>query len=406
MKLKKIAAPILAAALTLSLAVPALAADKHPFTDVPTWAEAAVTYSFDNGYVNGTSATTYNSDGQITIVEFIKVMVQMSTTEEQRTAIMDKAGTTPEQATDWTYQYRTIGKEIGLYAGLAQYENDKGETKCTRAVMAHILVNTLKARGEDISDVDGFMVLASLSTFNDAEAIKNSPYVTDIGTAISLGLIGGDNNHNFLPDDYMNRASAAQIFLRLDNPNGERAEVLKKLQSSSTTNGSGTTSGGSTISPPVLDGNGNNVSTLEPITIDMRTPNVSHREPKAGDTVIRPDGTSVVLAVEPVTGILGFGQNVGAYLGTAGQNGNLIYENCWSMATRFDNPLAMGWYTKSTVAGQEYSYFWSGEWKQIKTKTGTPLLGTTAKDGAIDSTGLWRYNAECESWIWRGPDNV
>lgn len=381
MKLKKIVAPILATVI-LSQAVPALAVSQHPFTDVPTWANEAVAYSYEKGYVNGTTSTTYNSNGEISIVEFIKVMVQMCTTEDQRTTILEEAGATSEQiAADWTYQYRVIGEKIGLYDGLEQYAADKGETKCTRAVMAHILVNALGARNEDISAADAYTYILYL---NDSTTVLANPYATDIGTAVSLGLISGDSNRNFNPDGLMDRASAAQVFVRLDNPNGERQTALEFINSQPST------------TDLFSDG---------PIVIDMRTPDVAHREPREGDTIIRPDGSSVVLKRDATTGVLGYGQNVGAYLGTATQSGKPVAENGWTDAVTqgWSDQLAMGSYMKSPIAGQESTYHWTNEWAAIMKSTSPNRAGIKGTEGQVDSTGLWVYRNVLGSWEWQGP---
>lgn len=184
-----------------------------------------------------------------------------------------------------------------------------------------------------------------------------------------------------------------EVLHRLDNPSGQRQAVLKQSGLDGSTNSS------SSSGP-----NGNaNQTVSAPITIDMRTPDVPHRAPKEGDTIIRPDGSEVVLARDSKTGVLGFGQNVGAYLGTQTPGGDPVTKDFYTYAetSGFSDSKASGHYLQSPIAGQEDTYHWTQEWAAIKRAT---FPGDVkASNGDKDATGLWTYSDLLGTWSWGGP---
>ncbi|NLZ94407.1 MAG: S-layer homology domain-containing protein, partial [Bacteroidales bacterium] len=50
--------------------------DRHPFTDVPSWADNYVTYAYAMGYSNGVSATSFGSSDIATPEQFITFMLR------------------------------------------------------------------------------------------------------------------------------------------------------------------------------------------------------------------------------------------------------------------------------------------------------------------------------------------
>ena len=276
----------------------------------------------------------------------------------------------------WFTKEMFIAEKYGILDGVtASKENTD---PCTRSMMATLLVNALKVRGEDISKVDA---LSGVNAMSDSNAIATSGNSDNIGTAIAVGLIAGDDARRFRPDSSMTRGEAAELFHRLAEPS-IRAEILKTLPVT-----------------PSANANQDQFGTA-PITIDMSNP-VKHRIPQAGDTVIRPDGTSVVLAVDPATGVLGWGQNCGAWLGTS-INGGFIEENTFAS----NGGLSGGHYSKCDLPGYEYTYLWDNEWKQVK-KVTYPGVDNKGTDGSFDSTGLWQYSSKAAggfgNWLWQGP---
>lgn len=404
-KLKRAIAPILSAAMLVSALSPAWAASeghtRADFSDVPPshWAYDAVMYCADKGFISGTGDNQFKPDDTITGQEFAIVLLRICLSDEQiaeYTAQIraDEDYVAAYEQSDWAYLPLMIaGKchfySIGCYGYDSYYrEHDisKGRWRgpITRDDIACKLVTALEVRGE--YDIDGFNLRGALTRIKDGGSIyfNGKGSKVEIGAVLAYGLMCGDQYGCFNPDSYMTRAEACEVFMRLDNP-AER-EVIKAAMGI----------------PPVRG----------PITIDMRTPEVPHEYPIAGDTVIRLDGTSVVLervAVNPndpdSAQILGYGQNTGAYLGTQCSNGNLVYYGINTGATTagWSDPLADGAYMKSPVAGQESTYHWTQEWALIRRWSSPNSKGIKGTDGQLDSTGLWKYWADVDSWVWQGP---
>lgn len=429
---KRIATTILAAALVAGLTAPAMATSTEPvdvlsvFTDIPAdhWSRksGSLAYCVEQGYMRGTSSDTFNPGGTVTVNQLAAVMVRMSVPEDTQASLAEQARTewiAGQQATQadqgaelqdvetlgarydnkdgvhWAYEPMYTARQAGLLEGTTATQ--AGEEPCTRSTMARMLVNALNIRGEDISQTN---IQAAVDAMSDRYTIWSSGSAQEIGTAIALGLITGDNNKAFNPSGTMDRASMCEVLYRLDNPSGQRAAAIKQ------TGLDGSSSSSSASGP---NGNANQTAST-PITIDMRTPDVAHRAPKEGDTIIRPDGSEVVLARDPVTGVLGFGQNVGAYLGTQSvSNGALVKENTFGSGVGggWDDILARGTYLSCSLPGYEYTYLWQYEWAAVSDATSPNKAGIKGTDGQVTEDGLWKYFSQADAgngrWIWQGP---
>lgn len=390
----------------------------------PWWyGRDSIKYAVDKGYIQGMvvdGKTVIGGSETVTEAMFATVLVRMavSQSDQQKYIAQDRAdwiedqqttdqfnGKAPRSETElgalydagktgrnWATQTMYIAKQSGLLDGISASTDGAGV--CARSTMARMLVNALNIRGEDTSQTN---IQAAVDAMSDRYTIWSSGSAQEIGTAIALGLITGDNNKAFNPSGTMDRASMCEVLHRLDNPSGQREAVLKQSGLDGSSSSSSSSSG--------PNGNSNQTAST-PITIDMRTPDVAHRAPKEGDTIIRPDGSEVVLARDPVTGVLGYGQNVGAYLGTQSvSNGALVKENTFGSGVGggWDDILARGTYRGCDLPGYEYTYLWQYEWQAVQEKTYPGAAKGT--EGQKDSTGLWEYKTVAGegSWIWRGP---
>jgi len=335
-----------------------------------------------------------------------------------------------EAVSDWALEEVKAADKLGLIVpSCATYMTGS----ITREQFAELSVNLVEVvTGKALAPAD-------VSTFTDCtnEAVRK---------AAAAGIVNGVADHLFDPDSGLTREQLATMLYRAWNHIGSAApaaglegytdagkvaswaaDAVGALAAADIMRGTSDTTldpqGPCTIEQSILlvyrlyqritapvtqtpENPGNVEIPSDAITIDMRTSDVGHRAPKEGDTIIRPDGTSVVLKRDEFTGVLGYGQNVGPYLGTEGKvSGHIITTNEWIVSGLEDgtwtDPLAGGWYMPAGVKGQEYTYHWSGEWTRIRRLTRPERDG---KDGEIDSTGLWKFYSEDSSWIWLGPD--
>lgn len=115
---------------------------------------------------------------------------------------------------------------------------------------------------------------------------------------------------------------------------------------------------------------------------------------KVGATVIKADGTKVVLTATKVGNltILGYGQGVDPYSGVVLANGNLAGEGT---ASWYDNTV----WVKCPITGSMYS---SKEWDVIENAT-FPGRGVTGSyEGEVRNT-YWKWSTEMGQWLWIGP---
>lgn len=385
------------------------------------WAKSGgMQYAIAMGYIVGRDGPTVAADEPVTEAEFVTVLVRACLSaddiakykaqaleeykqEQLDTAVFEGVAAPTDAEIEYSFNHGGVNWYVasgcynaGVALGIVNGVMNKNATdiNCTRAEMASLLVRAMRARGEDVDSIDsgkacGVMNDRALYTFSGE---KYAGYGDDIGTVIGAGLIVGDQNRNFNPGATMTRGEMTEVILRLDNPktNGSypRESALAQLGFTETP----------TVSQSVA------IDVVEPITIDMRNPG-SHREPREGDTVIRPDGTSVVLERDAETGVLGWGQNVGCYLGTyLKAEDKTVTVNMFvfgSMAEgSMEEKLSCGWYRKCDIPGYEYSYHWENEWRAIKSATCPDYEG---QDGEISENQLWRYDYLCGAWVWLGP---
>lgn len=381
----------------------------------PWWyGRDSIKYAVDKGYIQGMvvdGKTVIGGSETVTEAMFATVLLRMTTTQAdinkyvaecKATYIADytTGGMTSAQAEsayasakkgNWALELMYAANRVGLLDGITTSTDGAGD--CSRATMARMLVNALNIRGEDISQTN---IQAAVDAMSDRYTIWSSGSAQEIGTAIGLGLIAGDNNKAFNPSGTMDRASMCEVLHRLDNPSGQREAVLKQSGLDGSSSSGSSTNGGSS---------NNGQASTAVHKFDMRTPATEFHDPKEGDIVIRPDGSEVVLKRDPVTGVLGYGQNVGVYLNASTNNGHIITAGVFDASFKmgFSDGKASGTYIKSNLPGQESTYLWSGEWQAVCDATYPTYDGA---EGQVDSTGLWVWKTVGGNgnWLWQGPN--
>lgn len=174
-----------------------------------SWAETAVKALRNSGIVSGYSNGTYKPQGNVTRAEFVTMIARAFlseyTGEEEIFSDVAKE--------DWSYKYVMAAYDNKLVSGTGEGEF-KPDENIKRSDMAVILNNLLKYKEKE--------VVASDKNFNDAEDIPK--YASDaVAVLRSAGVISGDENNNFRPADFANRAEAAVMIYKF-------TEVMQEVQ--------------------------------------------------------------------------------------------------------------------------------------------------------------------------------
>ena len=118
---------LLLLALALSLVIPARAAESVPFTDLPSshWAYSCVKDLYEAGVVSGTSQTTFDPRGTVTLGQSLKLILLAAGYEEQ-------APTT----THWASGYFHLASQRGLLGSAASLTLDQSISRLQIAQIA------------------------------------------------------------------------------------------------------------------------------------------------------------------------------------------------------------------------------------------------------------------------------
>lgn len=283
---KTVLCGLLLASLMAS-ALPAAHGAEGGFTDVPqtAWYYDSVTAMSAEGLLLGVGDGSFAPSAPMSRAAYITIAV--------RVAYPDELANAPAGDNWWDAAHR-VALEKGLLwevdPGMSASAEDMSQP-ITREEMALILARTAKAKG----------VTAAFDL--NSNAIPDYKRIAvrckrSVRNCYALGLLNGaDEEGNFRPQDTLDRASACQGFYKLLNEDKRTP-----------------------INPFKNYSEYNNFSVLEPAEeLQTWVEGERHTIPQAGDTVIKADGTKVVLEeVTLSTGwkILGFGQGVDIITGT------------------------------------------------------------------------------------------
>ena len=203
---KRLLAWVLSFALALSLLpVGVLAAEPHPFQDVPSdhWANEAVQYAYDEGLMDGVGPTTFDPSGTLTRAMFVTILGRQDGVAE------DSQGENPfTDVADgqWYTPYVTWAAQEDIVGGYG--DNRFGPTDpITREQMAAILYRYAQYKGYDTSET------GSLDTFPDAGEVSEYA-VEPMAWTVGTGLIAGMEDNTLRPQGTATRAQAATLLMR------------------------------------------------------------------------------------------------------------------------------------------------------------------------------------------------
>ncbi len=159
-----------------------------PFTDAEdSWARDAIAWAYENGYVNGTSATTFNPNGSITRQQMWMILARLS-------------GASPANMAE--------AREWAMSSGVTDGTN--GGNAMTRQQMVTFLYRYAQNRGYTTSGG------TSLDSFPDNATV--SAYAREpLAWAVGNGIVAGTSDGNLNPGGGATRAQFAMILQRFYN---------------------------------------------------------------------------------------------------------------------------------------------------------------------------------------------
>lgn len=323
------------------------------FSDVPQshWAYTSIMAMTNQGLFSGTGQIIngvgqFSPDKTLSRSQFIMVVV--------RALYSDELNSRPSSDGVWWSNAYNIALENGLIKS-NEFTRDTLDSGIPRQEMALILVRAAEQLGQSPSQ------LVNTSQIADFSAI-GTYYRDYVVKAYSMGMLAGtDSKGTFSPQVTLSRAQGSVVLNRLID-SSSRAEVDFSTPTT----------------PPVA----------EVGQAQTWTEGQNHSEPKVGDTVIKADGTKVVLKLG-LGDVLGAGQGVDIYTGTV-VNGVTAKEG---MTSWFDGT---GFY-KDKITGEMHT---ATQWNTISGVTHPGVKGSS--NGEVRNT-WWEYDTTDEIWYWIGP---
>ena len=401
---KKIACSLLSLSLVASLSAPAMAANTpllvapqsveqteytlKSFSDVPSnhWAHKAIMTMVQKGMVSGTSAPdangigTFAPDAPMTRSQFLTIVTRYLYPDE-----VDAMKSKLSAGTAWYEANYQVAIDKGLITK-SEFENraellgnNPINKPMSRQEMALVLVRAMEAKGEDTSDK------ISIPTIADFEKI--APQYRDyVRVAYKAGLISGtDKAGTFAPSVTLSRAQASMVLYRLVVPESRTPGVDKVETPTTPSTGGGIENSGvgDMASGRVEEVAGNQTwKEGEP-----------HAVPKAGDTVIKKDGTKVVLKMYTLpsgTQVLGLFQGVDIATGVKNTNGTIteVGDTGWTdPSTLIKDPKTGECYTQQ-------------QWVEIR---GLMDVGNPGKSNGEIRMNWFKWHENVGAWGWIGP---
>lgn len=422
---------LLAAAVSVCLlTVPALAAGEvTSFSDVPegNWAYAAVMDMVEQGMFNGTSTPvngvgTFSPNRAMSRAEFVTVIMRHLRPEELNAMPQTAGAKWWQNAYDLARHYMLLSANDMNFGDLDRPIN--------RQEAAVVLVRAAGMRGEVVpslvptSAIPDYDQIGS-DTADVAYTSQQSDLQTAVRKAYAFGLLGGiDSKGTFAPYATLTRAEGATVIYRLVTPDKRlQAELVDPEDKDDyyawcagiSYHLSGQYKGyvyderflAFDINGRAYDSRTGYEYSISsqgapadvPLQNQIFKEGERHAQPQVGDTVIKADGTRVVLKLGYGL-VLGAGQGVDIYTNTQipKVDGSGMVAVQEGMAPWFEGtPLK-----KSDFSGEMFTL---QQWKAIKSAT-FPGRKNGSYDGEVHSTyWVWdstRVSQGMSGWVWKG----
>ncbi|NLY43395.1 MAG: S-layer homology domain-containing protein [Clostridiaceae bacterium] len=162
------------------------------------WYNRSVMLATENGLMSGAGNGSFNPNGTLTIAEAITMACRLHNKYNGDNASF--ARTEP-----WYKEYVDYAVDNGI---IKNGDFSDMNTAATRAQMAYIFANAVSQ--------DKLPVINEISTVPDVSA--GDRYAKEILALYKAGILTGDSNHNFQPNNSISRAEAAAIIVRIVLP--------------------------------------------------------------------------------------------------------------------------------------------------------------------------------------------
>ncbi|MDP4117802.1 MAG: MBG domain-containing protein [Bacillota bacterium] len=176
---------------------------KNPFSDVNEndWFYEAVKFVNEKGFMLGTTSSAFEPNGDVTRAMFVTVLYRIENEPNANTSLFNdlENGAYYEKAVSWA-------SENGIVKGISETQFAPKEN-ITREQMVAIIYRYAKYKGYDIS-------VSGKTDYTDNASI--SDYAKGaVVWASNNGIITGDADGSFAPQDNSTRAQAAMVFMRI-----------------------------------------------------------------------------------------------------------------------------------------------------------------------------------------------
>lgn len=177
-----------------------------PFSDVKLsdWYSGAVSYVFDNGIMNGTSATTFAPNGTVERSQVVQMLYNL----EGQPTVTGPTVFTDVDTDEWYGKAVLWAERTGVVDGYEDNTFRPGKS-VSREEFAQMLYNYSKYKRYDLS------AAADLTEFPDGSSVSNWAN-SAVAWANGNGLINGHDDGRLDPSGTAIRAQAASILMGFD----------------------------------------------------------------------------------------------------------------------------------------------------------------------------------------------
>lgn len=263
----------------------------HTYTDVrpSDWFYETVMGMTGRGLFTGRGEVingvgTFDPNGIMTRAEFITVI--------SRILFPKNVDMVKDGAPWWTYNYKYL---INYNIISDSVFNGQMDEPISRQEMAYVITAAMRAHAESVNPVSFAVAFEKIPDFGEVDA----SFKQNVAEVYSMGIICGMDSHGtFAPNAILTRAEGTTVISRLIKPSSRKPTSLEATDS---------------------------MDTDAPIII-YEGEESQRRFAKEGDTVIKADGTQVVLKKGP-HGVLGEGQGVAPDLGVINEGFTVTAKN-------------------------------------------------------------------------------